>query len=210
MQTLIAIPAMSWVYTDFMQSMLALDKPDAQLMVQTNSLVYDARNNIAWAAIQNGADRVLWLDSDMSFEPDLLTRLNADMDENGLDCVSAFYTTRSEKRVPCIYKDIHWEIDGERVKTSADPVTECPDVLFEVAGMGFGAVLMKTELIKAVIDGFGPPFQPMPYLGEDLAFFWRAGRLGRRMWCDGRINVGHIGTHIYRREHVSDKSEPRP
>ena len=200
MKTLIAVPAMSWVYTDFMQSMLALEKPDAKLMVQCNSLIYDARNNISWAAIQNGFDRVLWLDSDMQFEPDLLTRLNADMDDNGLDCVAGFYTSRSDKPQPCIYKDIHWEVEDGRVLTSADPVTECPDSLFEVAGVGFGAVLIKTEMLKAVVDAFGPPFQPMPFLGEDLAFCWRAGQLGRRMWCDGRIQIGHIGTHIYRRE----------
>ena len=203
MKTLIAIPAMSWVYTDFMQSMLALEKPDVQLMVQSNSLVYDARNNISWAAIQNGFDRVLWLDSDMTFEPDLLIRLNEDMDENGLDCVAGFYTSRSDDPQPCIYRDIHWEVEDGRVKTSADPVTECPDGLFEVAGVGFGAVLIKTDMIKAVVDAFGPPFQPLPFLGEDLAFCWRAGQLGRRMWCDGRIQVGHIGAHVYRRdEHV--------
>ena len=199
-KTLIAIPAMSWVYTDFMQSMLALEKPDAQLMIQTNSLIYDARNNIAWAAIQNGFDRVLWIDSDMQFPADLLIRLNEDMDTNGLDCVAGYFTSRSDDQKPCIYKDIHWEVDDGRVKTSADPVTECHDGLFEVAGVGFGAVLIKTEMLKAVCDAFGPPFQPLPFLGEDLAFCWRAGQLKRRMWCDGRIQIGHIGTHVYRGE----------
>ena len=200
MKTLIGIPAMSWVYTDFMQSMLALEKPDAKLMVQCNSLIYDARNNISWAAIQNGFDRVLWIDSDMKFEPDLLIRLNKDMDDNGLDCVSGFCTSRSDNPTPCIYKDIHWEVDEGRVKTSADPVDKCPNGLFEVAGMGFGAVLIKTELIQTVVDAFGPPFQPLPFLGEDLAFCWRAGQLKRRLWCDGRIQIGHIGTHVFRRE----------
>lgn len=197
MKTLIAIPAMSWVYTDFMQSMLALQKPDAQLIVQQNSLIYDARNNLAWAAISGGVDRVLWLDSDMKFEPDLLIRLNEEMDDNGLDCVSGFYTSRGDNPQPCIYRDIQWEVEDGIVKTHADPVTEHPDGLFEVAGMGFGAVLIKVEMLKAVSDAFGPPFQPLPFLGEDLAFCWRAGRLGRRMWCNSRIQVGHIGTHIY-------------
>lgn len=199
MKTLIAIPALSWVYTEFMQSMLGLDKPDSQLMIQSNSLVYDARNNIAWAALQSGVDRVLWLDSDMAFEPDLLTRLNAGMDYNRLDCVSAFYTTRSAEQVPCIYKEVHWEIADGKVKTFADPIEECPEALFKVDGMGFGAVLMKTELIQAVVDKFGPPFQPMPFLGEDLSFCWRVNQLKRHMWCDGRIKVGHIGSHIFGR-----------
>ena len=188
MKTLIAIPAMSWVYTDFMQSMLALEKPDAQLMVQTNT-----------QAIEENFDRILWLDSDMQFESDLLIRLNKDMDDNGLDCVAGFYTSRSDNPMPCIYKGIQWEVEDGVVKTSADPVTECPEGLFEVAGVGFGAVLVKTEMLKAVSEAFGPPFQPLPFLGEDLAFCWRAGRLGRHMWCDGRIQIGHIGMHVYRR-----------
>lgn len=199
MKTLIAIPAMSWVYTEFMQSMLALDKPDSQLMVQCNSLIYDARNNIAWAALQNEVDRVLWIDSDMVFEPDLLIKLNADMDDNGLDCVSAFFTTRSADQIPCVYKEVHWEVAEGKVKTFADPITEQPDGLIEAAGMGLGAVLMKTELIKAVVDKFGAPFQPMPFLGEDLSFCWRVNQLKRHMWCDGRIKVGHIGSHIFGR-----------
>ena len=200
MKTLIAIPAMSWVYTEFMQCMLALDKPDAQLMIQHNSLIYDARNNLAWAAIQNGFDRVLWLDSDMSFEPDLLTRLNADMDDNGLEYVSAFYTGRSENAKPCIYKTVQWEQRNGQVYTGAEPVSLYPFGLFVVHGTGFGAVLMKTRLLKAVCDAFGPPFQPLPFLGEDLSFCWRAGRLGASMHCDSRIQAGHIGTHIYKED----------
>lgn len=200
MSTLIAIPALSWVYTSFMQSMLALDKQDAQLIVQMNSLVYDARNNISWAAIQNGVDRVLWLDSDMSFEPDLLTRLNADMDEHNLDMVAGYFTSRSEDMKPCIYKDIIWELDGGKVHSEAVAVDGRPQGIVEVAGAGFGAVLTKVELLKAVIDAFGAPFYPLPYMGEDLSFCWRVKQLGRKIHCDGRINVGHIGTHIYQGE----------
>ena len=202
MSTLIAIPALSWVYTSFMQSMLALDKQDAQLIVQMNSLVYDARNNISWAAMQNGVDRVLWLDSDMTFEPDLLVRLNKDMDENGLDCVSGYYTSRSADQIPCIYKSIIWESDNNgKVHSEATAIDGRPEGLAKVAGVGFGAVLMKTELLKAVVEAFGAPFYPLPFMGEDLSFCWRVNRLGREIYCDGRINVGHIGTHIYQGEY---------
>ena len=197
MSTLIAIPALSWVYTEFMQSMLALDKQDAQLMLQMNSLIYDARNNISWAAMQNGVDRVLWLDSDMSFAPDLLTRLNADMDEHNLDMVACYYTSRSAEMIPCIYKDVIWEVVDNKVRSEAIPVDEKPKGLTQVAGVGFGAVLTKVELIKAVSDSFGAPFYPLPYMGEDLSFCWRVNKLGRKIYCDGDIKVGHIGTHIY-------------
>ena len=195
MKTLIGIPAMSWVYTDFMQSMLALDKPDAGMMIQKNSLIYDARNNIAGAAISNHVDRVLWLDSDMVFGADMLNRLNADMDENGLDYVCGYYTGRKPGAMPCIYRSLEWSNESG---AKATPIGECPEGLFEVAGSGFGAVLIKTELLKAVADIYGPPFLPMPYMGEDLAFCWRVKQIGRKMWCDGRVKIGHIGTSIFR------------
>ena len=197
MKTLIAIPALSWVYTEFLQAMLALDKLDAQLMIQKNSMIYDARNNLAWAAMTHGFDRVMWIDSDMTFSPDMLNLLNADMDENGLDYVCGYYTGRSQGAKPCIYQSVRWENDGGMVNASANPIEGRPDGIVEIAGSGFGAVLMKTELIKAVADAYGPPFLPLPYMGEDLSFCWRVKSLGRKMHCDGRIRAGHIGTFIY-------------
>ena len=63
--------------------------------------------------------------------------------------------------------------------------------------MGFGAVLTKVDLLRAVVDAFGAPFQPLPYFGEDLSFCWRVGQIGRKMYCDGAVKVGHIGTQIF-------------
>lgn len=200
MKTLIAVPAVSWVYTEFLQALLELDKPDAHISIQKNSLVYDSRNNLAWVAVSRGYDRVLWLDSDMAFDPDLLTQLNADMDENGLDYVCGVFTQRNEKRMPCIYSNIHWENTGTKLITSATPVQDVPAGLFEIAGSGFGAVLTKTAMLKVVGEEYGLPFMPMPGLGEDLAFCWRAKQIGYKMYCDGRIDVGHIGQFTYRRQ----------
>ena len=199
MKTLIGIPAMSWVYTDFLKSMLALDKPDAQLMIQCNSLIYDARCNIALAAAQNDFDRVLWLDSDMVFEPDLLTRLNADMDK-GLDMVCGYFVGRSAALKPCIYKSLTYEVRGEDIHAAAEPYTDHPQGLFEVAACGFGAVLTKVSLLKAVMDKYGPPFLPVRRLGEDLSFCLRAGQVGAHIYCDSTVSVGHIGTWVFKEE----------
>lgn len=193
MKTLIAIPAMSWVYTDFLQCMLALDKPDAQMIIQKNSLIYDARNNIAAGAIHYGFDRVLWLDSDMYFDADLLNRLNRDMDENGLEYVCGVFTTRSKPVTPCIYKELNYGVDGKK----AIPYTDHPKGLFEIAASGFGAVLMKTDILRRVHERFGDPFVPLEKLGEDMSFCWRLSQIGVKMWCDGSIRLGHIGQCVY-------------
>lgn len=190
MRTLIAIPAFDTVQTLFMTSLLSLRKPEGtNIKVCTGSLVYDARNTLAMEAIRGGYDRILWLDSDMVFDPDMMERLNADLD-TGLDCVCAAYFTRKAPVRPVVYKALD-VVDGVPTNT---PVDTIPEEIFEVAGMGFGAVMMRIGVFHAMGDL--RPFSPLPGWGEDLSFCLRMREKGFRMWCDGRVNVGHLGISI--------------
>ena len=66
---------------------------------------------------------------------------------------------------------------------------------FRVAGCGFGAVLMKTQVLRDVMIGNrGRCFIPEPMLGEDLAFCQRAAGAGHEIWCEPTARVGHIGS----------------
>ena len=197
---LIAIPCMDQGPAKFWTSLVNLRKTaDTHYGVKANSMIYDSRNNFAAHAIMSGYDRVLWLDSDMTFEPDLLERLNADMDGNGLDYVAGIFFKRRMPTGPCIYKDLIYGLkDDGTIRAEAIPYKDYPkDTLFQCAGTGFGAVLVKTELMKAVWETYGPPFQPMPQMGEDLSFCYRVTELGRTMWCDSRVKVGHIGEYVF-------------
>lgn len=198
MKTLIAIPCMDTVPVDFMTSLVNLRKPEGtSYAVQANSMIYDSRNNLTAKALVNGYDRVLWLDSDMMFEADLLEKLSEDADM-GLDFVSALCVKRHRPTGPCIYSEIVYEMEGSAIHAEAVPYTGYPrNSLFTVNGAGFGAVMVKTELLKAVWERFGPPFDPMTQMGEDLSFCWRVNQLGREMYCDSRIKVGHIGQYVY-------------
>ena len=76
MRTLVAIPCMDMVQTSFMKSLLRLMSVDeTQISFRVSSLVYNSRNQLAAEAISQGYDRILFLDSDMVFQPDLLIRL---------------------------------------------------------------------------------------------------------------------------------------
>ena len=202
-KVLIAIPCMDHVPVTFMTSLINLKKtPDTHYGVKANSMIYDSRNNFAAHAIMQGYDRVLWLDSDMAFEPDLLERLNADMDEHDLDYVSAICFKRRLPTAPCVYKDLIYGLkDDGTIRAEAISYRDYPrDTLFECAGTGCAAVLMKTELLKVVWESGGPPFQPMVQMGEDLSFCYRVTQLGRKMWCDSRIKVGHCGEMVFGEE----------
>ena len=75
MNILIGIPCMDTVPVEFMTSMINLRKPsETKYATVKNSLIYDSRNVIAAKGIQE-YDAVMWLDSDMMFDPDALNRL---------------------------------------------------------------------------------------------------------------------------------------
>lgn len=201
MKTFVAIPCMDMVNTSFVRSLIGMRLTEGDSFnycFSQASLVYDSRNKLANMAIEGGYDRVLWLDSDMVFQADLLERLGADLDE-GRDLVSGLYFTRKPPIRPAVYQRLGMyprPVDGATVPT-AEPVAELPEEIFEAEGIGFGAVLMSVKLLKDVADRFGLPFSPILGFGEDFSFCLRARELGAHLWCDPRVVLQHEGMHLF-------------
>jgi len=194
MRTLIAIPCMDTVDTLFFISCMDMARPEGtQVAVSVSSLVYNARNMLAKKAIDEGFDRVLWLDSDMKFPSDIIHRLGAHLDA-GLEYVSALYFTRKAEIKPVVYSGIGYKNTPDGKQPYATPFTDYPEGLFEIAGSGFGAVMMTTDLIKRC---GAQPFFPVMGFGEDFSFCLRAKQAGARMWCDSTIKLGHSGTTLF-------------
>ena len=195
MKTLICIPCMDMVHTEFMKSILGMRRVgETKITISCSSLIYDARNHMARRAVDEGFDRLLWLDSDMSFEPDLMERLSARLDE-GRDFVSGLYFTRKAPVRPVVYQECgYYQKDDGAAFPVAVWYDDYPrDTIFEVAATGFGGVMMTTECVKKVADKFGLPFAPMLGFGEDLSFCGRATQAGVKMWVDSTIKLGQVG-----------------
>lgn len=196
MKTLVAVPCMDMVHTVFLRSILGLERVGfTQYGLSCSSLIYDARNTLARQAIAENYDRILWLDSDVDFAPDLLKRLSADMDE-GRELVSGLYFKRKTPVKPVIYKELgyfHSDLDDSVTPTAVCYEDYPRDEIFPIAGCGFGAVLVSVDLIKRVTEKFGLPFSPMMGFGEDLSFCARVSQLGGQMYCDSRVKLGHVG-----------------
>lgn len=204
MRTMIAIPCMDMIHTDFVISLTGLRiKGEVKFAYSVSSLVYDSRNALARQAILEGFDRVLWLDSDMSFQPDLLERLEADM-ENGCDIVSGIYVTRKGKIKPVVFDECGYKPFSEERRELlpyANTFYDYPkDTLFECGAIGFGGVLMNVSLLKEVERRYGLPFAPIVGFGEDISFCLRVRELGHKIYCDSRIKMGHVGNHTYTEE----------
>lgn len=197
MKTLIAIPCMDMMHTDFVRSLIGLRvEGEVEFCFSQNSLVYDSRNLLAQKAVDRGFDRVLWLDSDMVFRPDLLERLGADL-ADGRELVSALYTTRKQPIRPAAYQRLGTEKRGGVETPVAVPVREIPEGLREVEGVGFGCVLTSARLLKDVAKPYGRPFSPIDGFGEDFSFCLKARSLGFGLWLDGGVRVGHVGLRVY-------------
>lgn len=192
MKTLIAIPCGDQLEADFVQCLLRL-RPvgDVDIRLLKGTLVYDARNQLMEYALKTGGyDYVLWLDSDMTFAPDLMEKLMADIE--GKQMVTGLCFGRRPPFNPCIYKRVTVQQEGVGYMPYTDNYFDYPrDQLFEVEGCGFACVLMRTDLLEAM-SVYGIPFFPLAGLGEDLAFCWRAKKLDVRIWCDSRLKIGHI------------------
>lgn len=189
MKTMIAIPAIEQMFSwtaQCLEKLKRVGECDVEFVVRMP--VDMARNELARRAIEGGCDRILWIDSDMTFEPDMMEKLDADM-ADGWDIVSGLYFKRTFPLEPVIYSDI----DTEEFK--AVTYWDYPqDQLFPIAGCGFGGVLMKTELLTDLSE---PPFLPFLHLSEDLSFCVRMREKGIGIACDSRVKLGHMGTIVF-------------
>lgn len=184
MKILIAIPTLDYVHVDFMKSLLALTEAiecPHEISIQSGTLVYMAREKLANKAINEGFDFVLWLDSDMVFQPTLLE----DLQFSRKDFITGVYQARRPGFTSCIFEKI--DLDSFR------SVERYPSDIFRVEGCGFGCVLIKTEILKHVMQTYKTCFMPIKGYGEDIAFCLRARDLGYKLYCDPHVVCGHIG-----------------
>lgn len=201
MKILIAVPCMDMLHQKFAESLVNVTRTapaDTDICWKPSSLIYDSRNLLALTAIENGYDRIMWFDSDMTFPPDTLHRLLTVMD-HGYDVVSGMYVRRKPPVIPVIYKRIDAPAPGETdiANCVEDYLDYKPGTIFRIDGCGLGCALMKTSLVKRVWETYGPPFSPLAWTGEDLSFCYRAKQLGAKMVCDSSVRCGHIGSVLY-------------
>lgn len=183
----IAVPCMDSCPVEFAQSIAVMNKPEeCVISFNKGSLIYDSRNHLVQQAVSWGADYMMWFDSDMTFPQDVIERLLKHMENSDIAC--GIYFRRVAPFEPVIYKRVDAQGDSEKYNDYPK------DSTFNVEGMGFGCVMVKTSVfLDMVLNQGGGWFTPFENYGEDLAFCLRAKRLGYKMICDSTIKCGHVG-----------------
>ena len=189
---LIAVPCMDMVSARFAQSLATLKKVDnCVVSFLIHSLIYDARNKLAGYAVDGEFDFILWLDSDMVFPPNTLERMVKTLDEHPeIDILNALYFRRGTPFSPVAYDRLEINDRGE---CDYEDMKDVPTELSEIAGCGFGCVLMRTDCLLDLAAKFGAVwFTPMGNVGEDCSFCIRARNEGYKIYCDPTIKIGHM------------------
>lgn len=191
MKVFIAVPCMDTLSAKFASCLVELVNHERDFEVEVGfhigSLVYDSRNKLAERAINSSADYVLWLDSDMTFMPDTVDMMLHTVKSKQISFLTGMYYRRRPPFTPTLFKRLDIHDKG----TSIEGYDEPPEEIFEVAGCGFGCVLMERNVIWNVLCSHGYMFDPTHGVGEDLCFCWRARKCGYKIYCDPSIALGH-------------------
>lgn len=147
----------------------------------SSSLIYDLREKMVESFLNSKCDAILFIDSDMTFEPEYIDKL-ASYD---LPFVTAMAFKRTPPFQPCFYTKLTYE--------NKEPLLEVPidysEGILEIEGAGMACVLIKREVFKQVKK---PYFFPKPGLGEDLTFCLKLKKAGVKMYCDTTTGFGHL------------------
>lgn len=174
---------------DFYDYFNTLDKPDGTLVISPHGSSPAKNRNLAIEqAILNNCTHVLFLDDDMAFKRDLLTRLLS----HDKDIVTGLYYGRNYPHQPMIFDKV-----DERGRAFAYFMNGHSDGLVRIAACGLGCCLIKIKVFEAME-------KPWIRLGEldaqewcdDLGFFHRASQVTSEIYCDTECMVGHISTMI--------------
>ncbi len=205
------------VHTDFMYSLvwaIMYDFASNQRIVDGGGLLpIDAganlagpRNDIVRKFLGHGADWLLMIDTDMTFDPDLVERLLEHADPEKAPIVGGLCFGFDDKGQiqPTLYGFIGDESNPLVVRYHEWP----ENAMMQVAATGGAALLIHRTVFERMQNfehptrgktGFNdafPWFQELEHDGrpvsEDIGFCWRAGLLGIPVYVNTAVQLGHI------------------
>lgn len=162
--------------------------------------VHWARNIVVQMLLeQTDCDSLLFVDSDMTFEPGDLDRLRDNCDNWDYDIVSALATGKRWPPKPIVPRRV--ELDGPEVRAFGTHYEHFTD--FEVGrivptdGCGMAFTLVRRRVFEAMLAEDGPKytmwFEMPKRMGEDTYFCEKAIGLGFKCAVDTSVRIGHLG-----------------
>lgn len=161
-----------------------------RLFVCPGTLIANQRHELVMSALDWGATHVLFIDSDIVFEPHHVLR----MLRQDLDVLGAAYS----KRVVPLITTAWAKIDDWDSWIRVEDYTEDR---IQVQAMALGFCLIKTSVFERVpLPWFQLGFYDGQYTGEDIEFFRALLKSDIPAWLDlvATKDIGHLGTYEFR------------
>jgi hypothetical protein len=186
----IAVPSGSMVHADFALAlavmMHGLGELKMSLICAKSSIVADARNIGLNFALDQKAEYVLFIDSDMTFPRDALLKLLV----RNVDIIGATYSRRTAP----------FSFLGDILP---EQPADAPRGLVEMARIPTGFLLIRTAVFERLTRPyfrFRTDEERGVIIGEDYDFSDRVRALGYRIWCDPYLSkeLGHIGEQVFK------------
>lgn len=170
-----------------------------EMQFQSGGAVVENRIKITDTFLKSNKTRMFCFDSDMVWRAeDVIKFLRLSQQ---LDVVCAAYPTKQEPPnylVSFVDRRIEPNDDG----------------CFEIAGTGLGFTVLRRDIVENLASraprvklvgypGTWPGIFRWEYkgedlVGEDMGFFADIRALGYKVWLDPSVELGHVGTKIYR------------
>ena len=169
------------------------------------SVVSRARNLLAQDMIESSCDYLLFVDSDINFEPEDIFRLMAWAEDPKKGIVAAVPRTRSEDKVYIANLDYDENneltmngmglVRAERVATAFMMVRREVFITMAEAHPEWKYYDKRSDRVVPCLFDF--ELTEEGYIGEDFLFCDRARELGFEVWIDPTITLGHMGVQEY-------------
>jgi len=209
----VGIPSFGMVSTYFMQARLSQQFPlvsSAVDKIVLNKPIADARNEIVEYALQQGAHYIYWLDDDVIAPPDSFLK----MYYQNRDIINGVYWAKSNPPMPLLFRG---HLEGPYWDWHVGD-------FIEIDAAGSGLTLVKTDVYRKMQKELGGPWYSVDYGSfpgivpdkahnntEDLYFYWKAKKLGYKVWADTSIQALHydkFGKMLYGMPHNAPQAHP--
>lgn len=158
-----------------------------------------AREQLGTFALDTNSDYLFMVDDDMMAPPELFF----DLVKHDVDIVAPLAFTRNPPHKPVAFQAVEgWDPATQSDYYLTTNVMNYPrNSLFECDAVGFGAVLIKTEVLKKMAK---PWFMGSHGTGEDLHFCIAARKLGFHVFMDSATKLGHLSSPLIVTEEYAD------
>ena len=171
------------------------------MWVSFDALIQRARNDTIQMAVEGDFDDLIWIDSDIEWEPEWFFQLL----DYPQDVVGGTYRKKGDREEYVLRK-----VD----KSDIDPTTG----LLEVHGLGTGFVKMSRNAMKYLWDVssiyidpkdnkerrmvFDVVIKDKDMVSEDIIAFMKLVDGGFKIWLDPKMTCNHIGPYRFRGDFI--------